>query len=382
MPGDGVKQRKTKTAAAVQNNGENRDSHQTCNSSVRKDEEKVPNNNNNVTCGKSSAWAVDVKTGVSLLSLTGCFLLAWVVFQQNAKFYEVEEKYNHLYEKAADLLALQKKFSAISEKCENVQMLENQELQSPLSQLNSLEHKVTELKEWSSGLTERRQKLHEKLASLKQAVERIENRTTAISSDVNAKVTSVRTDVRRMGGLEGDVETLLTQTGDLEKKIIQAEKLMAKRIGDLLAASIDRVSGLRSSSEKNTQGLEQIRKRLPELYAADKKLSESILALESGRAKLVRTLTFASDLRPKMSTIKMDFAMLEPQLVELTLRIGRLAEDVMKREDDIAQIKDSLAKFTDAQKDLKQVQQEVVLETTTENMYEADLDKTATHTEL
>lgn len=261
-------------------------------------------------------------------------------------------------------------------------LLKNQELQSPLSQLNSLEHQVSQLKEWSSGLTERRQKLHEKLVSLTQAVERIDNRTTAISSDVNAKVASVRTDVRRMGGLEGDVEALLNQASDLESKMAQTEKLMAKRIGDLLAASIDRVSGLRSASEKNTQGLEQIRKRLPELFTADKKLSEHILALESGRAKLVRTLTFASDLRPKMSTIKMDFAMLEPQLIDLTLRIGRLAEDVMKREEDIADIKDSLAKFSNAQKDLKQVQQDTVLGMTTEKIYEADLDKTVMHSEL
>ncbi|XP_026778505.3 inhibitor of nuclear factor kappa-B kinase-interacting protein isoform X2 [Pangasianodon hypophthalmus] len=377
MPSDAGKQRRGKAAAAQ--DGETPDTSKAC----ARDEVKKGRD----ASGKSNQCSsLDVRTVVSLLSLSACFLLAWAVLQQNARFNEVEEKYKHLYEKAADLLALENKFSAASRKCEDVQMqLANQEVQVPLSQLSSLKQDVDQLKEWSSGLTERRQQLHANLAHLTQAVERIENRTTAISSDVMAKVASVRTDVRRMGGLEGDVEALLTQTNELEKKVGQAEKLMAKRIGELLANSINRVSGLRSSTEKNTKSLEQMRKRIPELYAADTKLTERILALESGRAKLVRTVTFASDLRPRVSTIKRDFAMLEPQLADLTLRIGHLAEDIMKREEDISQIKESLANFAAVQKDLKQAQEDLVedaVEVTTDDLHQNDLSQTLNHTEL
>ncbi|GAA6105836.1 inhibitor of nuclear factor kappa-B kinase-interacting protein-like [Tachysurus ichikawai] len=269
------------------------------------------------------------------------------------------------------------------ENCEDVQVqLANEEVQVPLSQLSSLKQEMAQLKEWSSGLTERRQQLHTNLAQLTQAVERIENRTTAISSDVTAKVASVRTDVRRMGGLEGDVEGLLTKTNELEEKVSQVEKLMAKRIGEVLANSISRVAGLRSLMEKNTKSLEQMRKRIPELSVTDTKLAERILGLESGRAKLARTVMFASDLRPKVSTIKRDFAMLEPQLVDLTLRIGRLAEDVMKREEDISQIKESLANIAAVKKDLKQAQEVLTVEVTTDVPHQNDLRQTMNHTEL
>ncbi|XP_060746020.1 inhibitor of nuclear factor kappa-B kinase-interacting protein isoform X1 [Tachysurus vachellii] len=357
MPSDGVKQRKGKAQ-----NG---------------DADTSPS-------GKTSQCSsVDLRTVVSLLSLSACFLLAWAMLQQNARFNEVEEKYNHLYEKAADLLALEKKFSAASRKCEDVQVqLANENVQVPLSQLSSLKQEMAQLKEWSSGLTERRQQLHTNLAQLTQAVERIENRTTAISSDVTAKVASVRTDVRRMGGLEGDVEGLLTQTNELEEKVSQVEKLMAKRIGEVLANSISRVAGLRSLMEKNTKSLEQMRKRIPELSITDTKLTERILALESGRAKLARTVMFASDLRPKVSTIKRDFAMLEPQLVDLTLRIGHLAEDLMKREEDISQIKESLANIAAVKKDLKQAQEVLTVEVTTDVPHQNDLSQTMNHTEL
>ena len=131
----------------------------------------------------------------------------------------------------------------------------------------------------------------------------------------------MRTDVRRMDGLQSEVESLLAQVGELEDKTAAIERSMVKRIGDVLGASIDRMAGLRAASERDAQALEQLRRRIPELAAADKQLSDRLRELESGRARLIRTVTFAGDLKPKVATIKRDFAAFEPQLADLTLRI-------------------------------------------------------------
>uniref|UniRef100_A0A3B1IDZ4 IKBKB interacting protein n=1 Tax=Astyanax mexicanus TaxID=7994 RepID=A0A3B1IDZ4_ASTMX len=327
--------------------------------------------------------SVDLKTAVSLLSLTACLLLAWVVIQQNARFNEVEEKYRHLHEKTADLLLLEERLGTVSKKCEGVQLLlESEEVRSPISHLSRLEKEVSQLKDWSSSLNERRQQMQEKMAALLEAVQRIENRTTAISSDVTAKVASVRTDVRRMGGLEGEVDALLSRTGQLEDKVNNAEKQMVKRVGEVLAASIDRISSLKSSTEKNTQSLEKIRKQIPEFSATDKKLYDRIVALESSRAKLVRTVTFASELKPKVFTIKQDFAMLEPQLADIIFRIGNLAEDVMKREEDIIQLKQSLTNFMTVQEELKQSEENLEVKLVSSDMgIQNDLSKTLIETD-
>lgn len=162
----------------------------------------------------------------------------------------------------------------------------------------------------------------------------------------------MRTDVRRMDGLQSELESLLTQVGELEDKTNQVERSMIKRIGDVLASSIDRVSNLRAASERNAQAIEQLRRRIPELAAADKQISERLRELESGRARLIRTVTFASDLRPKVAAIKRDFGAFEPQLSDLTLRIGRLAEDITKREQEIAELRQTLTNLTAVEGDL------------------------------
>uniref|UniRef100_A0A3P9KUW3 IKBKB interacting protein n=1 Tax=Oryzias latipes TaxID=8090 RepID=A0A3P9KUW3_ORYLA len=246
--------------------------------------------------------------------------------------------------------------------CERVQHmlagLEGQ--QGPVRpQLEALEQDVGRLKEWASGLTEKRAQLQSSMTSLRGAVEQIEARTSAITKDFVNKVSSVRTDVRRMDGLRSELEFLLTKVGDLESQSTQVEHGMIKRIGDVLASSIDRISSLRSASERNSQAIEKLRKRIPELAAADAQVSERLRELESGRARLIRTATFAADLKPRVATMKRHFGAFDPQLSDLTLRIGRLAEDLKKREQEIAELRQTLSNLTAVGGDLNSTAKQV-----------------------
>ncbi|CAG5927482.1 unnamed protein product [Menidia menidia] len=219
-------------------------------------------------------------------------------------------------------------------------------------QLEGLEQDVGRLREWAAGLTEKRAQLQGSLSGLRDAMEQIQERTSAITKDFSNKVSAVRTDVRRMDGLHSELESLLTQVGELEDKAAQAERSMVGRISDVLASSIDRVSNLRSASERNAQAIEQLRRRIPELTLADQQLSERLRELESGRARLIRTVTFARDLKPKVASIKRDFGAFEPQLSDLTLRIGRLAEDLSRREQEITELRQTLSNLTAVEGDL------------------------------
>lgn len=55
-------------------------------------------------------------------------------------------------------------------------------------QLEALEQDVGRLKEWASGLTEKRAQLQSSMTSLRGAVEQIEARTSAITKDFVNKV--------------------------------------------------------------------------------------------------------------------------------------------------------------------------------------------------
>ncbi|XP_071761797.1 inhibitor of nuclear factor kappa-B kinase-interacting protein isoform X2 [Centroberyx gerrardi] len=342
---------------------------------------------NNAGPNKASS-SLDLKSVMCVLSLAACGALTWVVLQQNERFSEIEEKYKLLHGKTASLFDMEQEVLKVSKKCESVQvMLEGLGGQRGAlrPQLEGLEQDVHQLKDWASGLTEKRDQLQTSLMALRDAVGQIEERTSAITKDIANKVASVRTDVRRMDGLQSEVESLLTQVGELEDKTAQAERSMVKRIGDLLAGSIDRVSGLRASSERNTQAIDQLRRRIPELVTADRQISERLRELESGRARLIRTVTFAGDLKPKVAAIKRDFGVFEPQLSDLTLRIGRLAEDLTKREQDIAELRQTLANLDAVEGDLgvttKQVSEIADISDVEEMLLQANVSKALPQTQ-
>ncbi|XP_054480679.1 inhibitor of nuclear factor kappa-B kinase-interacting protein isoform X2 [Anoplopoma fimbria] len=316
---------------------------------------------NNAGVNQTSS-SLDLRSLMCVLSLAACGALSWVVLQQNERFSEIEENYKSLHGKTSSLFDMEEEVLKVSKKCESVQLMlegiggERGALQP---QLEALEQDVSRLKDWASGLTETRAQLQTSQTSLRDAVGQIEGRTSAIAKDFTNKVASVRTDVRRMDGLQSELESLLTQLSELEDKTAQVEHNMVKRIGDVLANSIDRVANLRDAAERNTKAIEKLRKRVPELTAADEQISERLRELESGRARLIRTVTFASDLKPKVAAIKRDFGAFDPQLSDLTLRIGRLAEELMKREQEMAEIRQTLANLTAVEGELNVTSQQV-----------------------
>ncbi|XP_029969305.1 inhibitor of nuclear factor kappa-B kinase-interacting protein isoform X2 [Salarias fasciatus] len=304
---------------------------------------------------KKASSGLDFKSVMCLLSLAACGALSWMVLQHNEKFSQIEEKYKSLQGKTSRLLDMEEEIVRVSQKCESVRPLLEElggRRGAARPQVEALERDVVRLKEFVSGLTEKQARLQSSMAALRDAVLQIQDRTSAITKDFTNKVASVRTDVRRMDGLRSELDSLLTQVGELEDKSAQVEHGMVKRIGDVLAGSIDRVANLRAASERNSEAIGQLRRRLPELAAADRQISDQLLQLESGRARLIRTVTFASDLKPKVATIRRDLGGLEPRLSDLTFRIGQLAGELMKREQEIAELRQTLANLTAVEGDL------------------------------
>ncbi|CAM4574168.1 unnamed protein product [Leuciscus chuanchicus] len=264
---------------------------------------------------KRESLSADVKFSVSLMCLALSVIIAWLHLQQSATLAEMREKYEYLQEKSRSVEDLEEKLTAVSQQCALLS-------QTPVSaQTSALSAELSRLQESVSGLSAQQQRLQQDLA---RAVEDELSRTRAMAS--------IRTDLRRVAGLQTELEELLTHTHGLEEELSRTERLMVKRIGDLLAGSIDRVSELKSSAESSGQRLERTHTLLHQLSEDNRQLAERLLALESGRAKLRRTLSFTHDLKPTVFTVRQDLALLQLKLDDLTLRIGLLAEDLTGRE--------------------------------------------------
>ncbi|XP_004464197.1 inhibitor of nuclear factor kappa-B kinase-interacting protein isoform X2 [Dasypus novemcinctus] len=309
--------------------------------------------------GGGGGWA-DPRTGLSLLSLGMCLGLAWFVFQQSEKFAKVESQYQLLKIETKEFQGLQSKISLISEKCQKSEaIMEQLKSLQIITHLKHLQEEIYKVKTWSNRITEKQIMLNNNLTTLSQKVMKVDQGTASMAKDVALKITTVKTDIRRISGLVTDVTSLTDSVQELENKLEKAEKNTVKNIGDLLSSSIDRTAMLRKTASENSQRINSVKKTLSDLKGDFNKHTDRFLSLESDRAKILKTVTFANDLKPKVYNLKKDFSHLEPLVNDLTLRIGRLATDLLQREKEIAFLNEKISNLTIVQTEIKNMKDEI-----------------------
>ncbi|XP_010175223.1 inhibitor of nuclear factor kappa-B kinase-interacting protein isoform X2 [Antrostomus carolinensis] len=272
----------------------------------------------------------------------------------------MEKKYNFLQQEAEKFLDVENKVNLISEKCEktwnSVEQLEDLQI---ISHIKHLQEDIYKMKTWSSSIIKKQEELQKNLTTLFHAVSSVEQNAASVAKNITLMIVTVKTDIRRISGLVSDMTALTDSLQTLEDKGEKGEKKIVKNIGELLTSSIDRSTKLQSLASSNARKIEQIKTALSELRSDFNKHSGRLLNLEGDRAKVLKTVTFANDLKPKMYKLKKDFAVLEPLINDLTVRIGRLVDDVLRREKEIALLNEKLANLTRVQTEIKDMKNEI-----------------------
>ncbi|XP_070612000.1 inhibitor of nuclear factor kappa-B kinase-interacting protein isoform X4 [Erythrolamprus reginae] len=294
----------------------------------------------------TKSMRMDLQTASSLLSLVASLGLSWFLFQQSVQLADVEKKYHILKEEAVKFQDMENKISTISEKCEMVPSLTKQ-LEDPnvIPQMKHLQKEISIMQIRSSRLIQEEEELQQNLTSLFDAVAKHEEKTKGIS----IKIADVKTDIRRISGLQTDISLLIQNLEILEDKVNKVEKAIIQNIGNLLTSSIDRTTKLQNTASENTREVKHIKEKSFELKADSTKQFNKLLELESDRAKVLTTVAFANELKPKVHNLKNDLAHLLLILDELTLRIGRLLGDQLESQKELAFLNKKLSHLTSIQ---------------------------------
>ncbi|KAF7248476.1 Inhibitor of nuclear factor kappa-B kinase-interacting protein, partial [Varanus komodoensis] len=238
-------------------------------------------------------------------------------------------------------------------------LMEQLDIHHLIAQMKHLQKEVNTMQIQSNRLIQEEEELQQNLTSLFHSVIKYEESTASVTKDFSIKIATVKTDIRRISGLEADVTLLVENLDILEDKVGKAEKAAIQNIGDLLTSSIDRTMELRSTASENARQIERIKAKSSELNEDLNKQTNKLLDLESDRAKVLTTVAFANDLKPKVHNLKKDFAHLEPMLDELTLRIGRLFQDLFERQKEIAFMNKKLSNLTSVHSEVKAMNDEI-----------------------
>ncbi|XP_017349175.1 inhibitor of nuclear factor kappa-B kinase-interacting protein isoform X1 [Ictalurus punctatus] len=362
MPSDGVKQRKGKA-------GETPDTSKPCG----RDEVQKDGDGKTDQCS-----SVDARTVVSLLSLSACFLLAWAILQQNARFNEVEEKYKHLYEKAADLLALEKKFIAASRKLE----ASEDHLKGALSSLTTLTELQQEVISLNGIVTAMQEDQHASSRRLQSVNERFLNVTETWHgglATVTEDLTTLRSESRSIHGhVTEHVNEAEERLRALNKRLEELED-STKRNGRVLERTEEEdAKSVQNQLDWNTKQVSRLQEQLVLLSKRDAELEEKLVEMEPQAKECGEQLPVVEDAVRSILRLGADLSGAERRLEELTLQVVGTEDSTLKALTEILQlqqtlddlqvdnsvmkVRNELGVVLDAMKELKRVHREQELD--------------------
>ncbi|XP_024233176.2 inhibitor of nuclear factor kappa-B kinase-interacting protein-like isoform X2 [Oncorhynchus tshawytscha] len=342
MPSNEVKQRK-KTPAQKQNDEPVVTSKYTYEDEAKK--AKATEVNSLAEPKSSSPFSLDVKTITCLLSLIVCIVLTWVVLQQNARFFDVEEKYKLLSGKTASLLEMEEEVIKVSKKL----AASEDDLQGALStfslatrlerDLSSLHAVVLAMQDdensasrdlqtvnarflnvtetWQTGLAS----VTSDLASLKTesreahagATDRVneaEQRARALDERLEELEDSTRRNTRALGRTE-DEDAKRTQdqldwnTKQLHKLEDQVRSLL--RVDTELVAQLEEHIPRAQQCEAHLPAVEEAVRsilRLGELGTAERRLEELTLQVFGTEDSMLKALTEILDIKQALDALQ------------------------------------------------------------------------------
>uniref|UniRef100_A0A8C5QL40 IKBKB interacting protein n=1 Tax=Leptobrachium leishanense TaxID=445787 RepID=A0A8C5QL40_9ANUR len=290
---------------------------------------------------------VEVRTVLCLLCLAICGALSWFVFEQSRTFSILEHRYQSLQTRSEALEELGDKIRLVFGK-----LLKTEEAVIKFKELGITQRAEGFRRDLSSlgasckAIADNRDRLEGNLTTLQKAFAKFEKSTSNITNEISMRINTVKTDVRRISGFETDINSLIESVIELENKLEKVEKSTVQSIGNSLADSIDRITDLKNAVSRNSDRIDLIKKRLVELRSDFSDNSEKLQNLESDRLKVMQAVHFANDLKPKVFTLRKDLSQVQNIMNDLSLRLGRLAQDLLKREREVMAISDQVFNFT------------------------------------
>ncbi|XP_055045661.2 inhibitor of nuclear factor kappa-B kinase-interacting protein isoform X2 [Misgurnus anguillicaudatus] len=315
-----IKQRKK--TSDVKENGKKRKSEDKVKDELKREAEEKENTI------KSS----DMKLVMSLMSLAISLVLMWALYQQNVKFSEMKEQYEHLYEKTRDVLELQSQMTTVAEKLQ-ASIDEYDEILTSVTLMTKIKHDIAFIHDTSRVLQE-----HQETSSLQyqtinnrfqNITETWRSRQTDVSDDLNELKSESRSTHGRItehvNAVDGRLRVLSERLQEVEDGIKRNARVLdrteeedARKVQELLDWNSGRVSKLQEKLRSLTRSREDLQKRLEKTLPHVKQWESRLPDVEESVRSMLK-------LRAQLSDT-------ERRLKELTLQVQDTEEKMLRTE--------------------------------------------------
>uniref|UniRef100_UPI00398EC869 inhibitor of nuclear factor kappa-B kinase-interacting protein-like isoform X2 n=1 Tax=Pristiophorus japonicus TaxID=55135 RepID=UPI00398EC869 len=294
-------------------------------------------------CGEGRrAWALDVRSVLCLLSLLASAALAGLMFQQSAKFADVEQKYQQLYMKSVAAQALESEISKVSKKLESSEVILQKALSSS-SVITLFEQEMSELRNRMNSVQNKEQTIARKMQNVNKNFQNISDTWKLSLNEINSEIANLKSDSKDMHNkISSEINTVEQGVKELSEKLEDLEVSTMRNTKSIKRQEEEDLGGLENQANWNVKIIERLAEQQNSLISKDIELVEKLTEYEPKLKACQEHLTAIDDGVHSILKVSGDLLSAEKKMDDLTVQVFNLEDNMLKIITEILDIKKEL----------------------------------------
>ncbi|XP_038667260.1 inhibitor of nuclear factor kappa-B kinase-interacting protein-like [Scyliorhinus canicula] len=264
------------------------------------------------------------------------------MFQQSARFAEVEQKYQQLYTKTVAAQALEDEINKVSKKLESSEDVLQKALSSN-SVMTLFEQEMAELRNSMTSLQNKEQTIARKMQNVNKNFQNISDTWKQSLNEINGEIANLKAESKNMHvKISAEVNTVEQGVKDLTEKMKDLEVNTLRNTNTIKQHEEEDVDGLEKQANWNTRTIERLAEQQINLISKDRELVEKLTEYEPKLKECEEQLPLIDEGIHSILKVSNDFLGTEKKIDGMTVQIFNLEDNMLKVITEILDIKKEL----------------------------------------
>ncbi|XP_065492215.1 inhibitor of nuclear factor kappa-B kinase-interacting protein isoform X2 [Caloenas nicobarica] len=290
-------------------------------------------------CGKlasprsSSNWSsfwMDSRTTLSIISLAGCLVLTWFLFQQSNQFANMEKKYHFLQQEAEKFLGVENKVNLISEKLESSERI-LQEAALSISVMPEFEQEISSLHNVINDIQNNEQTLSIKMQSINEKFQNVTNSWRRSLDEMNTNTSSLKSEAKFIHTeVTSQINDVDQRIKSLSERIRDLEDSTARNIKTLKRQEDDEFSRVEQKLDLHAKAVEKLEEEQNSLVAKDTDLNQKLANYEPKIEECKTHLPTIENAIHSILRLSSELLSVEKKIEDVTTQLYTVENDMLK----------------------------------------------------
>ncbi|NXG79437.1 IKIP protein, partial [Baryphthengus martii] len=305
------------------------------------------------TSNNRSSFRMDSRTSLSIISLAGCLVLTWFLYQQSNQFADMEKRYNLLQQEAEKFLDVEKKVSLISEKLESSESI-LREAASSFSVMTEFEQEISSLHNTLSDTQNNEQTLSLKMQSINEKFQSVTNSWRRSLDEMNTNTSSLKSEAKFIHTeVTSQINEVDQRIKSLSERVKELEDSTARNIKTLKRQEDDEFSRLEQKLDSHAKAVEKLEEEQNSLVAKNTDLSEKLVNYEPKVEECKTHLPTIENAIHSILRLSSELLSMEKKIEDLTTQLYTVENDMLKTVSDTTAMQKVLEGIQDSDSTLQ-----------------------------